>query len=67
MTYRELNEKLFDLFADAEGNLEGDPVEFLYEMNKSAGNRGSDAQVDEKELNALLKSFGLYKRFYKGK
>lgn len=67
MTYKELNEKLFDVFEDSEGNVEGQAVELVYEINKIAEVAGANAEVNQTELNVLLKSFGLYKVFFKSK
>lgn len=65
MTYKELNEKLFDVFGNSNGDVEGRPVELIYEINKSAAAAGLDAEVNETEFNVLLRSYGLYKEFYK--
>lgn len=67
MTYKELNEKLFDAFEDSKGNVEGRAVELIYEINKIAVVAGANAEVNQTELNVLLKSFGLYKVFFKSK
>lgn len=67
MTYKELNEKLFDVFEDCKGNVEGRAVELIYEINKIAEAEEANAEVKQTELNVLLKSFGLYKDFFKSK
>ena len=46
MTYKELNEKLFDVFEDNKGNVEGKAVELIYEINKIAEAAGANAEVN---------------------
>lgn len=57
MTYREMNNLFFEVWADEKGIIWGKPVELIYRMNQLPG--GLDDTVDEKILARELDRYGL--------
>ena len=51
MTYRELNDLFFKVWADKHGIIRGKPVMVIYRMNRAAG---VDSVVDQSLLAAEL-------------
>lgn len=51
MTYRELNDLFFKVWADKQGIIRGKPVMVIYRMNRAAG---VDSVVDKSLLAAEL-------------
>ena len=62
MTYRELNDLFFKIWADEHGIIRGKPVMLIYRMNRMAEKGGPDTLVDEAFLSAELKKAGLVLR-----
>lgn len=54
MTYRELNDLFFKVWADKHGIIRGKPVMVIYRMNHAAGADGLDSVVDQSLLAAEL-------------
>lgn len=54
MTYRELNDLFFQVWADKHGIICGKPVMVIYRMNRAAGADGLDSVVDQSLLAAEL-------------
>lgn len=54
MTYRELNDLFFKVWADKRGIIRGKPVMVIYRMNHAAGADGLDSVVDQSLLATEL-------------
>lgn len=54
MTYREMNDLFFKVWADKHGIIRGKPVMVIYRMNHAAGADGLDSVVDQSLLAAEL-------------
>lgn len=54
MTYRELNDLFFKVWADKHGIIRGKPVMVIYRMNRAAGADGLDSVVNQSLLAAEL-------------
>jgi hypothetical protein len=59
LTYRELNDLFFRLWADEKGIIRGKPVMFIYRMNTAAGISSLDDPVDQGLLSSELARAGL--------
>ena len=59
MTYRELNDLFFRLWADEKGIIRGKPVMLIYRMNTAAGISSLDDPVDQGLLSSELARAGL--------
>ena len=63
MTYHELNDKLFDLFADKNGSVEGDYLDMICEISALAAAHGDHAEMDEAAVKEILNAYGAYRAF----
>ena len=54
MTYRELNDLFFKVWADKHGIIRGKPVMVIYRMTRAAGADGLDSVVNQSLLAAEL-------------